>query len=148
VDCASRIAMLCGGSLAEGWASYAVDLAIELGFVGYDQTQARRRMAVRAMVDLRLHQGRCSLDEAVQLYERQAGLSLSAARAEAVKNSLHPGAACMYLLGWSTLHDLRRDLQARAGAAFSLRAFHDSVLAFGSVPATLIARALRGPRVD
>jgi uncharacterized protein (DUF885 family) len=148
VDCASRIAMLCGGSLAEGWASYAVDLAIEHGFVNYDQTQARRRMAVRAIVDLRLHQGRLSLDEAAQLYEQQAAMSAQAARAEATKNSLFPGGACMYLLGWSSLHELRRELQARAGAAFSLHAFHDSVLAFGSVPVTLIARALRAPRTD
>ncbi|NJD20429.1 MAG: DUF885 domain-containing protein, partial [Gemmatimonadetes bacterium] len=31
VDCASRIAMLCGGTMAEGWACYATDLVAEHG---------------------------------------------------------------------------------------------------------------------
>jgi uncharacterized protein (DUF885 family) len=38
---------------------------------------------------------------------------------------------------------LRRETQAREGRAFSLRAFHDRVLSFGSVPVPLIARAMR-----
>jgi len=65
------------------------------------------------------------------------------AQSEALKNSLFPGAACMYLVGWDGLWHLRRETQAREGRAFSLRAFHDRVLSFGSVPVTLIAQAMR-----
>ena len=49
VDSASRIAMLCGGTLAEGWACYATDLAEEFGFLtpaeSFGQHAARLRMA-------------------------------------------------------------------------------------------------------
>jgi hypothetical protein len=141
-DCASRIAMLCGGTMAEGWANYAVDLAEDVGFLSpseaYGQHRARLRMAARAVVDIRLHQGRFSLDEAIAFYAARVGMPTSAARAEAAKNSLFPGAACMYLIGWHGIWRLRREVQSR----LSLREFHDRVLSFGSVPVSLIARAM------
>lgn len=141
VDCASRIAMLCGGTMAEGWALYATDLAEEAGFLtpaeSYGQHGARIRMAARAVVDVRLHQGRCSLSDAVRYYVETVGMAPSAAEAEAVKNSLFPGAACMYLAGWNGLWRLRRQL-----GAGSLREFHDRLLAFGSIPVSLVERAL------
>ena len=147
VDCAARIAMLCGGTLAEGWACYSVDLARDTGFLTpaetAEQDRTRRRMAARAIVDIRLHDGRFSLEQAADFYQQHAGMSPGAAHAEAVKNSLVPGAACMYLAGWDGLWRLRRETQAREGRAFSLRAFHDRVLSFGSVPVPLIARAMR-----
>jgi uncharacterized protein (DUF885 family) len=144
VDCASRIAMLCGGTLAEGWACYATDLADEAGFLtpaeSFAQHAARLRMAARALVDIRLHQGRLSLAEAADLYTQRVGMSPSAAHAEAVKNSLFPGAACMYLAGWDGIWQLRR-----ASRGVPLRVFHDRLLALGSVPVALAEQMLRQP---
>jgi hypothetical protein len=148
VDCASRIAMLCGGTMAEGWANYATDLVEERfpGFLTpaerYGQHRARLRMAARAVVDIRLHQGRFTLEEAVNFYSTRVGMPTAAARAEAVKNSLFPGAACMYLIGWDTIWRLRRELESRTSTPLNLREFHDRLLSFGSVPVSLIARAM------
>jgi len=147
VDCASRIAMLCGGTMAEGWACYATDLMDEHGFLDpleqLAHRHARLRQAVRALVDVRLHQGALSLDQAIAWYRDRAGLSPDAARAEAVKNSLFPGTALVYLVGTDMIHALRRALLPRPG--FTLRSFHDRLLSHGSVPVAL-ARAcmLRG----
>jgi pyrroline-5-carboxylate reductase len=66
--------------------------------------------------------------------------SAAAAHAEAVKNSLFPGTALEYLVGTDAIHRLRRDLAARPG--FELGAFHDRLLAHGSIPVTLAAAAL------
>jgi uncharacterized protein (DUF885 family) len=144
VDCASRIAMLCGGTLAEGWACYAVDLADEAGFLtpaeSFSQHTARLRIAARAVVDIRLHDGRFSLERAAAFYRERVGMSADAARAEAEKNSLFPGAACMYFAGWREIHQLREQLVSKHG--MSLREFHDRLLSFGSVPVTLIGRAM------
>jgi Bacterial protein of unknown function (DUF885) len=146
VDCASRIAMLCGGTMAEGWACYATDLADEAGFLTNSEQQAqrqtRRRMAARALVDIRLHHSQLSLDEAAAFYVEHIGMSESAARAEAVKNGLFPGTACMYLAGWEAIRDLRGEMESRQPTTFSPRAFHDQLLSFGSVPVSLIARAM------
>jgi hypothetical protein len=141
VDCASRIAMLCGGTMAEGWACYATDLADEAGFLtpyeSFAHHRTRLRMAARAIVDIRLHHGRLSLDEAAAFYAEQVGMPESAARSEAVKNSLFPATACMYLAGSEAIRQLRRESNPT-----SLRQFHDRFLSFGSVPVSLVAQAL------
>jgi uncharacterized protein (DUF885 family) len=86
------------------------------------------------------------LDETAAFYERDAGMPASAARNEAIKNSMFPGAAMMYLVGTEAIHDLRREIAEREGNAFSLRAFHDRVLHYGAIPVALIARDMLNGR--
>jgi Bacterial protein of unknown function (DUF885) len=140
VDCASRIAMLCGGTMAEGWACYAVDLMEEIGFLSplerCAQAHTRLRIALRAIADVALHTGAWTLADTASAYETRGGMEAAAAQAEAVKNSLFPATAMMYLLGVDGIHRLRRE--AGAGRDGGLRAFHDRLLACGSVP---VARA-------
>lgn len=146
VDCAARTAMFCGLTMAEGWAVYATDLMAETGFLTslehYSETQSRRRFCARAVVDVRLHQGRFTLEQAARFYQEKAGMSATAAASEAVKNSMFPGAAVIYLLGSDRIQRLRRELSARQGSQFNLRKFHDQFLSFGSIPVELIAREM------
>ncbi|NND84209.1 MAG: DUF885 domain-containing protein [Acidimicrobiia bacterium] len=147
VDCASRIAMFCGGTMAEGWSCYATDLMAEAGGCTESEQFAahagRVRMCARAIVDVELHHGWMTLDEAAAFYEREAGMSPAAAEGEAVKNSMFPGAALMYLVGTDMIHELRRDLMGSLGDAFDLRSFHDALLSYGSVPVSLVADEMR-----
>jgi uncharacterized protein (DUF885 family) len=147
VDCANRIGLFSGGTLVEGWACTATALMGEIGFLSplerLSEAQSNVRMAARAVVDVNLHTGAMSLADAIAFYEREAGMSPGAATAEAVKNSMFPGAAAMYLLGTESIGDLRRDLAARAGSEFSLRAFHDRFLSYGAIPVSLIAASMR-----
>jgi len=132
--------------MAEGWACYATDLMGEAGALtpleALAEFQSRTRMAARAVVDVRLHQGRMSLEEAAEFYEQNAGMSPAAAHGEAVKNSMFPGAAMMYLVGTDAIHDLRKQVAARLGDHFDLRTFHDRFLAYGSIPVSLIAEEM------
>ncbi len=147
VDCASRIAMFCGGTMAEGWACYATDLIGEFGGLTpleeYAERHARVRMACRAIVDIELHRGRLTLDRAEELYRRRAGMSPAGARTEAVKNSMFPGSAVMYLMGTDAIHRLRTEMSGIQGSGFSLRAFHDQLLSYGSVPVSLVAADMK-----
>ena len=147
VDCASRIAMFCGGTMAEGWACYATDLMAEAGGLTdlerYAEHHGRVRMCARAIVDVELHHGRMSLDEAAAFYRREAAMSPGAAMGEAVKNSMFPGAALMYLVGTDAIHELRRDLMGVMGDRFVLRDFHDAFLSYGSIPVRLVADEMR-----
>lgn len=146
-DCASRIAMLQGGTMAEGWACYATDLMDEVGFLTPDERvaeqQTRVRMLARAMVDIELHTGRRSFADSVRLYAEQVGMSPEAARGEAVKNSMFPGTAMMYWLGTHCIHDLRRSVSAREGASFSLKGFHDRLLSHGAIPVAVTSRLMQ-----
>src|SRR5262249_35482759 len=144
VDCASRIGMFLGGTMAEGWACYATDLMDEIGFLTPDQSLAqqhtRARLAARAVVDIGLHARALSFDNPVAVYRDRVGIPADAARAEACKNSMFPGTALMYWLGPHGLHALRRSRQRLEGPAFDLRRFHDRVLSFGSIPVPLVER--------
>jgi uncharacterized protein DUF885 len=146
VDCASRIGMFLGGTMAEGWACYATDLMDEVGFLTPDESLAqqhtRARLAARAVVDLGLHGRTMTFEEAVAVYRDRIGMTADAARAEACKNSMFPGTALMYWLGTEGLHRARANRERAEGASFSLQRFHDRVLSFGSIPVPLLERIL------
>jgi uncharacterized protein (DUF885 family) len=117
----------------------------EAGFLtpleSFAECHTRLRLAARALVDVQLHTGRISLDQAAAFYHERVGMAPAAAKSEAVKNSMFPGTALMYLVGTDTIRRLRDALSARPG--FKLRAFHDRLLSFGSVPAALVAERMR-----
>lgn len=150
VDTACRIAMFCGGTMAEGWACYATEIMESLGFLTPDERIAEQHMRVRlmarAVVDLELHTGRMSFNDAVQFHVNTAHLSPSAARAEVTKCSMFPGTAMMYWLGLRDLWRLRSAEEAWRAAAFSAKAFHDELLSFGSLPVSLISRLMAAGR--
>jgi uncharacterized protein (DUF885 family) len=146
VDCANRIGMFSGGSMAEGWACYATVLAGELGLLSpleqLAERHSRLRFLARAIVDIELHQGTMSFAEAVAFYSGTVGLTDSVARAEAVKNSMFPCTAVMYWLGLQGILDLREAVRAKRGASFTLKDFHDELLGLGSIPVPLAARMM------
>jgi hypothetical protein len=79
VDCASRIALFCGGTMAEGWACYATELMDEVGFLTPPESVAvrrfRLRMAARAVADVRLHDGAWTLPEVAAFYRERVGMT-------------------------------------------------------------------------
>ena len=144
VDGASRIGMFLGGSMAEGWACYATELADELGFLTplerAAEQQSRVRMLARAIVDIRLHTGEFSFAEAVAYYVQEVGMPEAVAVGEATKNSMFPCTAVMYWLGTQGILDLRHTMRARP--EYSPRRFHDALLSRGSIPVALAAQLL------
>ena len=147
VDGASRIAMFCGGTMAEGWACYATDVMAEAGafteLERYAERHGRVRMCARAIVDVELHHGRMSLTEAARFYRDNAGMTPGAAEAEAVKNSMFPATALMYLVGTDAIHELRDDLVRETRGRLTLREFHDSFLSYGSIPVAVTAAEMK-----
>jgi len=131
--------------MAEGWAGYATDLAGEAGLLTplelYAEKHPRLRMCARAVVDIRLHQGRWKLEQGARYYVERVGMSPKGAHAEVVKNSMFPGAAVMYVMGTDAIHALRGEMSSRPGVR--LRTFHDELLSHGSVPVALAAEAMR-----
>jgi uncharacterized protein (DUF885 family) len=146
-DCASRLAMFCAGTMAEGWAVYVGDLMAEAGFLTpleeYAEAQSRRRMSARAVVDIRLHRGEFTLEQAAAYYQSQGGMNADFALREAVKNSMFPGAAMMYLFGSDRIKNFREEMASSMGASFNLRNFHDRFLSYGSVPVELVCQDMK-----
>jgi hypothetical protein len=142
-DCASRIAMFLGGSMAEGWACYATQLMEELGMCtpleALSEQHTRVRMLARAIVDISLHLGDYTFEAAVQFYQDVVGMPVEVATAETTKNSMFPCTAIMYWLGTSTILTLREQRRAAQGEQFVMRTFHDELLSRGAIPVRLAA---------
>ncbi len=145
-DCASRIGMFLGGSMAEGWACYATGLTEELGLLSrleqLSEQHTRVRLLARAIVDFRMHLGDWTFAECVACYVGEVGMSTEVATAEATKNSMFPATALMYWLGTSAILEARAKAELRQGVDFSLRAFHDALLSRGAIPVLLATQLM------
>ncbi len=146
-DAASRPIMLCSGTMIEGWAVYATRLAGEYGFhtplEAYAEVQSHRRMAARTVVDIKLHLGEFTLEQAAAYYMENTGMNQTAAMGEAVKNSMFPGGAVIYLYGCDVIFKFRQEVRDHMGDSFSICRFHDDFLSYGSIPVALVCNELR-----
>jgi uncharacterized protein (DUF885 family) len=146
-DCASRLAMFCAGTMAEGWAVYVGDLMSEAGFLTpleeYAEAQSRRRMSARAVVDIKIHRGEFTLEQAAAYYRTNGGMNADFAMHEAVKNSMFPGAAMMYLYGSDRIKKFREEMSTLMGPSFVLQQFHDKFLSYGSIPVELVCNEMK-----
>jgi uncharacterized protein (DUF885 family) len=100
--------------------------------------------ACRIILDVRLHRGEIGVDDAIDLLVDQTGFERDNARAEVEWYTYRPTYPLSYLLGRTLLLDLRASEQRRLGDAFSLRAFHDTLLRNGSLPISFHRRLLDG----
>jgi uncharacterized protein (DUF885 family) len=131
----------------EGWAHYAEEMLIE---AGYGVREPRVEMAqltmallrdCRCLVAIDLHTGRLTLAEAAQRIGAETGLAAIRCRQEARRGAQDP-AYCVYTLGKLMLRKLRADYARQEGQRYSLRGFHDALLACGAPPIPLARRML------
>jgi uncharacterized protein (DUF885 family) len=133
----------------EGWAMYSELMMREQGFD--DGPEFRLALATdaiwraaRIVLDVRMHRGELSIDEAAAFLVAETGFERPNALAEARRYTYTPTYNLSYLLGKVLLLELRDEERRRLGPAFSLRAFHDALLRGGSLPVSFHRRALRG----
>jgi uncharacterized protein (DUF885 family) len=137
---------LVGAAFAEGWGLYAERLADELGLYRNDAERfgmlaAQAWRAARLVVDTGLHHLRWSRERSIE-FLREAGLTDTDAIIETDRYIVWPGQALSYKIGQREIERLRRELAARDGSGFDLRAFHDELLGHGSLPLATLAREL------
>jgi uncharacterized protein (DUF885 family) len=138
---------MVAGAYVEGWGLYSERLADEMGLYrsegerfGMLDGQAWR--AARLVVDTGLHALRWERQRSIDFLRDDAGLSETDAVIETDRYICWPGQALTYKLGQRQIESLRRELAARDGSRFDLRAFHDQVLGHGSLPLATLAREL------
>ena len=126
-------------SFVEGWAHYCEQMMIEAGFRRNDPavklgqlSEALVRLA-RCVVAIRLHCEDLSVEQGVRFFRDEAFLEEATARREAERGTFDPG-YLVYSLGKLMMLKLRRDYKEQIDGKFSLRTFHDAVLAQGSAP--------------
>ncbi|MEE9163333.1 MAG: DUF885 domain-containing protein [Thermoplasmata archaeon] len=147
----SRIRVLAGGTgvaeMVEGWAHYCEDLMREVGFmdtpeIRFVQLQDIIWRALRILIDVDLHAGRMTFDQAVQMLVTEAGMAEASAIAEVKRYTQYPTYQLSYLLGKHLIQGLREEVEERMGDRFSLAFFHDAIIYAGSIPFFLLRRAM------
>ena len=131
----------------EGWALYCEEMMYEAGF--YSDPRSRLLQlkdqlwrACRVIIDVGLHTKTMSFEEAVELLARDAKLERVHAEKEVTRYAFTPTQPMSYLIGKQQILELKKDYQRKHGERFSLKQFHDELLGFGSIPASLIRKQL------
>jgi uncharacterized protein (DUF885 family) len=94
------------------------------------------------ILDVRLHRGELTVEEATDFLVAQTSFERPNARAEVQWYTYRPTYPLSYLLGRTLLLNLRADEQRRLGERFSLKSFHDTLLRNGSIPISFHRRLL------
>ncbi|HEV8701467.1 MAG TPA: DUF885 domain-containing protein [Candidatus Polarisedimenticolia bacterium] len=135
----------------EGWAQYAEQVMLELGF--HDGSDPRMvltfrkeelRVLANAILDVRLHVLGMTDKEALDLMMKSTFQEKTEAEGKLRRAKLSSTQLPTYYVGWRAWRDLRRDAEARRGASFDLRAYHDEVLAYGAIPMEALRRQVLG----
>jgi uncharacterized protein (DUF885 family) len=131
----------------EGWGMYSEQMMREQGFDDGPEfllamhTDAIWR-ACRIILDVRMHRGELSVEEATAMLIEHTGFEHANAQAEVFRYTYTPTYQLSYLLGKVLLLQLRTDEQHRLGERFSLMRFHDTLLNNGSLPISFHRRLL------
>lgn len=131
----------------EGWGLYAERLADEMGLYSGDVDRLGMLSfdawrACRLVVDTGMHALGWSRDQAIGFMLEHSALAQNNIANEVDRYLGRPGQALAYKIGQLEILRLRREQQARLGAAFDVRAFHDAVLGHGPLPLSTLAEAV------
>ena len=132
------------GVFIEGWALYGEEMLVRQGF--YPEGSAAqgqvlrlsRYRAARIGVDVNLHTGKWSFEEAVRYFMEAGGLDREAAEGEAAGAAASPLQKITYLTGKWQIMGLLGRYRDRQGKDFRLGAFHDALLSYGSLPLSVV----------
>ncbi len=133
---------------SEGWGLYSEQLADEIGAyendpfgqIGYLQSLMFR--AARLVVDSGLHHKRWSREQGIRYMVDTLGDQESSIATEVERYCVWPGQASSYKVGHTTWVKLREDAKRRLGPRFDIKGFHDTGLALGGVPLTVLERTM------
>jgi uncharacterized protein (DUF885 family) len=132
------------GVFVEGWALYGEEMLMRTGLYP-DNSPAQgqilrlsRYRAARIGVDVNLHTGRWTFEQAVNYFMEAGGLDREAAEGEAAGAASSPHQKISYIIGkWQIMNLLGR-YKDRQGDKFRLGQFHDDLIKNGSLPLSII----------
>jgi uncharacterized protein (DUF885 family) len=130
-------------AFGEGWGLYAESLGHEIGLYETPLALMGRYSyelfrACRLVVDTGLHAKDWTRERAIKYMVDECGQSQGGATSEVLRYMVWPGQALGYKIGELTILDIRAKAEKRLGKRFDLRAFHDTLLAEGHLPLSLL----------
>ena len=137
-------ALFGNGAMIEGWAVYSERMMLEQGY-GNDQPELwlmyykwNLRAVVNTILDYELHVQGLSEADGLALLMDEAFQEEAEAKGKWRRATLSQVQLASYFSGYQAIYAFREELKAKQGEAFSLKAFHNQFLSYGSAPVSLI----------
>jgi uncharacterized protein (DUF885 family) len=133
----------------EGWALYTESLGDRIGlykdpYSHFGQLTYDMWRAVRLVVDTGIHAKHWTRQQAIDYFKANAAKTEADIVNEVDRYISWPGQALAYKIGQMTILQLRGEAEAKLGAKFDIRDFHDVVLSNGAVPLEVLEKQVRG----
>jgi uncharacterized protein (DUF885 family) len=136
--------------MMEGWSLYCEEAVYHHGFYDDDPRAYLNILggivfrAARIIVDVKLHTGQFTYQDAVGWMVENLGYSLEYLESEVSRYTLTPTQPMSYLIGKLKIEDLHELYQSQHPEDYSVENFHDMLLSEGSISPELIRRKLTG----
>jgi uncharacterized protein (DUF885 family) len=133
-------AVLASGSFVEGWAVYTEEMMVEEGFLNHDplmhliQLKWYLRSIGNAILDQAVHVDGISREAAMHMMTHDTFQQEREAAGKWVRAQLSAAQLPTYFVGVQEHLALREEAQKAWGKDFTLKRYHDEVLAYGSPP--------------
>jgi uncharacterized protein (DUF885 family) len=128
----------------EGWALYGEEMLMRTGLYPNNSPaqgqilRLSRYRAARIGVDVNLHTGRWSFEQAVKYFMDAGGLDREAAEGEAAGAASSPTQKISYIIGKWQIMSLLGRYKDKQGENFRLGQFHDDLIKNGSLPVSVV----------
>jgi uncharacterized protein (DUF885 family) len=128
------------GVFVEGWALYGEEMMMREGLYPLNSAsqgqvlRLSRYRSARIGVDVNLHTGRWTFDQAVKYFMEAGGLDREAAEGEAAGAAASPTQKIYYITGKWQIMRLLGKYRDQKGKDFRLGQFHDDLIKNGSLP--------------
>jgi uncharacterized protein (DUF885 family) len=135
------------GAYGEGYALYCESLGKELGLYTdpFQQMGAlgeEIHRAIRLVVDVAMHTGKMTREEAIKYMMANEAISEGGAIAEIERYMVQPGQALCYKIGELKIRELREKYTKQLGNRFKLSDFHDEFLKDGCMPLNILEKKM------
>ena len=149
----SRIKAVFGnGSMIEGWAVFSEKVMLDAGYGNHAPEmwliwmKWNLRSVINTILDYEIHTADLSRDAAITLMTREGFQQQTEATEKWRRATFSQVQLTSYFNGYAEITALRDQERARLGKDFSVKAFNNKFLSFGSAPVKEIARLLQTER--
>ena len=107
------------------------------------QIQDALLRACRYMTSIGLHTQGWSVEDGTKFFMENAYVEEVLARQQTIRGTFDPG-YLLYTLGKLYIKQMREDYREKVGDQFTLKAFHDALMQYGSPPLPMVRARLLG----
>lgn len=141
-------AVLRSGMFAEGWAVYTEKMMADAGYLDNDplfhlvQMKFYLRTIANAILDQGVQVDGWTREQAMDLMVRQTFQQEREAAGKWTRAQLTSAQLPTYFVGVQEHFDMRKAAEAKQGAQFDLKAYHDQVLSYGAPPVRFVRQLM------